>query len=149
MEFMGISVGILALICALVLLFGARVARKILGFSFTVLILGSIGLAVVTWVPNPHAVLTQTSATPNAVSSAQPVMIFPPLPTGFVLEQVENKGELADKITVEGPDKRIFVFSGGTQKAAIESYMQSQYGAPGSPRAECWTKEPGPWCDYR
>ena len=33
MEFMGISVGVLALICALVLLLGVRGTRKILGWS--------------------------------------------------------------------------------------------------------------------
>lgn len=127
MEFMGISVGILALICAPVLLYGSRVVRKILGFSFTVLILGAIGLAVITWVPKPHKVLTPTSAIPNAVSSARPIMIFPPLPTGVALEKVRNRGNLADEITVEGPDKRIFVFAAGTQEAAIESYMRSHY----------------------
>jgi hypothetical protein len=33
MEFMGIAVGILALICALVLLFGQRGARRVLGWG--------------------------------------------------------------------------------------------------------------------
>ena len=85
---------------------------------------------------------TQTAGTMRA----DPVNILPALPSGFVLE---NTPDLADKIRVTGPDKRIFVFSAGTEKAAIESYMQTQYGAPGTARAECWAKEPGPWCDYR
>jgi hypothetical protein len=33
MEFMGISIGVLALTCALVLLFGVQGARKILGWG--------------------------------------------------------------------------------------------------------------------
>jgi hypothetical protein len=42
MEFMGIAVGILALICALVLPFGRRGTRMLLGWSFALLILGSL-----------------------------------------------------------------------------------------------------------
>ena len=78
--------------------------------------------------------------------AAVPVAILPALPSGFVLEKT---GDLAGKIQVTGPDKRIFLFSDGTEQAAIENYMQSVYGAAGSARAECWAKEPGPWCDYR
>jgi hypothetical protein len=46
MEFMGISIGILALICALVLLFGAQGARKILGWVFAILAALAAGAAM-------------------------------------------------------------------------------------------------------
>jgi len=46
MEFMGIAVGILALICALVLLFGRHGTRMLLGWSFGLLIFGSVTIAV-------------------------------------------------------------------------------------------------------
>jgi hypothetical protein len=47
MEFMGIAVGILALICALVLLFGRHGTRKILGWGLIalILVLGAIAVA--------------------------------------------------------------------------------------------------------
>jgi hypothetical protein len=48
-----------------------------------------------------------------------------------------------------GPDKRIFIFAPGTKEGEIKYSLQTQFGAPGSPRQECWIKEPGPWCDYR
>ncbi|WP_139020555.1 hypothetical protein [Bradyrhizobium sp. ORS 285] len=148
MDFMGISVGILALVCALVLLFGARGARKLLGWSFGVLIFCAIGLSAVAWIRSSYEMRTQTAAASisGTASPATPISIIAPLPTGFVLD---NTPDLADKIRVTGPDKRIFVFSVGTEKTAIESFMRSQYGVQGSRRAECWTKEPGPWCDYR
>jgi hypothetical protein len=148
MAFMGISVGVLALVCALVLLFGVRGARKILGRSFGLLIFCAVGVGAVIWIWSSYQMRTPTavSSIPGAASPATPVRIIPPLPTGFVLD---NTPDLADKIRVTGPDKRIFVFSVGTEKAAIEGFMLSQFGAPGSRRAECWTKEPGPWCDYR
>jgi len=47
---MGISVGILALICALVLLFGVRGTRRLLGWSLGLIILGAVGLAAVVWI---------------------------------------------------------------------------------------------------
>ena len=77
---------------------------------------------------------------------ATPLSILPALPSGYELDITPD---LADKIRTTGPDKRIFVFSPGTGEAAIKSYLQTEYGAPGSPRAECWAKEPGPWCKYR
>jgi hypothetical protein len=46
MEFMGIAVGILALICALILLFGRRGTRKLLVWSFGLLILRSVTIGV-------------------------------------------------------------------------------------------------------
>ncbi len=49
MEFMGISVGILALICALVLLFGVRGTRKILSWSLGLVVLAAIGVGVLVW----------------------------------------------------------------------------------------------------
>lgn len=146
MEFMGISVGVLALVCALILLFGAGGTRKILGWSFVLLC--AIGVGAVVWISSLNNRPTQAtgSSIPNTASPATPVTILSPLPTGFVLD---NTPDLADKIRVTGPDKRTFVFSAGTEAAAIEGYMRSQYGAPGSPAAECWTKEPGPWCVHR
>jgi hypothetical protein len=149
MAFMGISVGVLALlVCALVLLFGVRGARKILGWSFGLLIFCAVGVGAVIWIWSSYQMRTPTavSSIPGAASPATPMRIIPPLPTGFVLD---NTPDLADKTRVTGPDKRIFVFYVGTEKAAIEGFMLSQFGAPGSRRAECWTKEPGPWCDYR
>jgi hypothetical protein len=148
MEFMGISVGVLALVCALVLLFGSSGARKILGWGFAFLTLCAIGVGAVAWISSLNEKSTQTTASsiPETVPPAKPVKIIAPLPTGFVLDETPD---LADKIRVTGPDKRIFVFSSGTEEAAIKSYMESQYGAFGSPRSECWFKEPGPWCDHR
>jgi hypothetical protein len=49
MEFMGIAVGILALICALVLLFGRHGTRKILGWSLGLVILGTAGVVAAVW----------------------------------------------------------------------------------------------------
>jgi hypothetical protein len=84
---------------------------------------------------------------PNAaVTRAVPVAILAALPTGFVLDET---ADVANKIQVTGPDHRIFLFAAGTERSAIQSYMQTQYGAPGTPRAACWTKEPGPWCEHR
>jgi hypothetical protein len=144
MEFMGISVGILALVGAFVLLFGVRGTRRILGWGFALLIFCAIGVGAVIWIQSSNEIPTQTTA--SSASPTTPVTIIAPLPDGFVLD---NTPDLADKIRVTGPDKRIFVFSAGTGEAAITSYMQSQYGVLGSPRWNCWFKEPGPWCDYR
>ena len=148
MEFMGVAVGVLALVCTLALLFGVGGARKILGWGFGLLIFCAIGGGAAIGIWSLHQMHTQTavSSIPGTASPATPVTILPPLPAGYVLD---NTPDLADKIRVTGPDKRIFVFSAGTEEAAIESYMLSQYGAPGSRRSECWFKEPGPWCDYR
>jgi hypothetical protein len=46
MEFMGVSIGFLALICALVLLFGRHGTRKLLAWSFGLLILGYVTFAL-------------------------------------------------------------------------------------------------------
>jgi hypothetical protein len=46
---MGIAVGILALICALVLLFGRRGTRKILGWSLSLTVLGAVCAVVAIW----------------------------------------------------------------------------------------------------
>jgi hypothetical protein len=143
-EFMGVSVGVLALICALVLLFGVRGTRRILGWSFGLLLLGAAGVVALVWVwPTLQHGATQAAETADT-PAAIPVRILPALPPGFVLENPP-----ADKIRITGPDKQIFEFSAGTKEAAINSYMEAQYGAPGTARAECWAKEPGPWCDFR
>src|SRR4051794_41007174 len=117
MEFMGISVGVLALVCALILLFGARGARKMLGWSFVLLIFCAIGVGAVVWISslNNRPPQTTASSIPNTASPATPVTILPPLPTGLVLD---NTPDLADKIRVTGPDKRTFVFAAGTETAA-------------------------------
>jgi amino acid transporter len=53
MEFMGIAVGILALICTAVLLFGVRGTRKILGWLVLLAVLGIGGtLGFVAWSDN-------------------------------------------------------------------------------------------------
>ncbi len=49
MEFMGISIGVLALICALILLFGVQGTRKILGWGLGLVILAVVGLGVFIW----------------------------------------------------------------------------------------------------
>jgi hypothetical protein len=49
MEFMGIAVGILALICALVLLFGRSGTRKILGWSLGLTVLGAVFAVAAVW----------------------------------------------------------------------------------------------------
>jgi hypothetical protein len=154
MEFMGIAVGILALICALMLLFGRHGTRKLLGWSLGLIVLGAAGLGAAVWVwpmlPPPF-----NAAAPKLLSDADvglvvrpatPIEILPALPA----LELANKPDLAGNIKVTGPDRRTFVFSAGTEEAAIKSYMQAQYGAPRTAaRAECWVKEPGPWCDYR
>ena len=151
---MGISVGVLALICALVLLFGVHGTRRILGWGLGVLILCAVGVGAFMWAwPNLQR---SVDATPQfdpskpysggPIATATPLEIMPALPSGFELDKTPD---LTDKIIVTGPDKRIFVFAAGTGEGAIKYYMQTQFGAPGSPRAECWVKEPGPWCDYR
>jgi hypothetical protein len=146
LEFMGISVGVLALICALILLFGVRGTRRILGWTFGLIVLSAVGVIAVVWVRpmfQQHGAKTAGLFDDLIPKTAIPVQILPPLPSGY------EPADLADKIQVEGPDKRIFVFSDGTEQAAIENYMQTVYGAAGSPRGDCWSKEPGPWCDYR
>jgi hypothetical protein len=140
MEFMGISVGILALICALVLLFGPQGTRKILGWSFGLLLVGAITVGAAVWVWSTYQHGTAQTAT---TAMAAPLAIMPPPPPGVA---VRNK---SGEILVKGPDNRSFAFSGGTEQSAIENYMKAQYGAPGTPRSDCWFKEPGPWCEYR
>ena len=49
MEFMGISVGILALICTAMLLFGVRGTRKILGWTLGLILVGAVGVGAVFW----------------------------------------------------------------------------------------------------
>jgi hypothetical protein len=49
MEFMGISVGILALICAFVLLFGRQGTRKLLGWSLGLIMLGAACVVAAVW----------------------------------------------------------------------------------------------------
>jgi hypothetical protein len=65
MEFMGVSVSILALICALVLLFGQRGARRLLGWG-TVTIIVSVaifyaGVAFYAWAEKPFMDLIPTN----------------------------------------------------------------------------------------
>ena len=149
MEFMGISVGVLALVCTAMLVFGARGARKLLGWTFGLLLFGSVGTIVVlcAWPTAQHSTQTPASITfDDLIPKAKPVAILPALPSGFVLDKT---ADVTDKIQVMGPDKRIFLFAAGTERIAIENYMATQYGEPGTPRAQCWSKEPGPWCDYR
>jgi hypothetical protein len=137
MEFMGISVGILALICTLVLLFGVQSTRKILGWGFGLLVLGGLALGAIAWAwlayQNDAGQMTKTMiATPLGVLTAPP-------PTN----------SYPNEILVEGPDKRIFRFAAGTEADAIRSYLKAQYGGPGTPRGDCWINEPGPWCEHR
>jgi hypothetical protein len=152
---MGISIGVLALICALILLFGVRGTRKILGWGLVLVILGAAGVGAFMWAwpklqhsaaaePPPFDPSKPYSGGP--IATATPLHIMPALPSGFELNITPD---LADKVIVTAPDKRIFVFAAGTKEAQIKYYMQTQFGAPGSPRAECWAKEPGPWCAYR
>jgi hypothetical protein len=148
MEFMGISVGILALVATCVLLFGRGGTIKLLAGVAVLAVLGIGGtLGLVIW-QEQQAKQTAGKAGEDRlpVVTATAIAILPALPSGFVLDKA---GDVAAKIQVTGPDGRIFLFSDGTEKAAMESYMQRQYGAPGTPRAQCWAKEPGPWCDYR
>jgi hypothetical protein len=140
MEFMGISVGILALICALVLLFGRQSTRKILGWGFGVLIFGGLCLGVVAWAlssyqqHNAGETTKATMATPLGILSAPPT---------------DGAKSYPNEILVEGPDHRTFRFAAGTETSAIESYFKAQYGGPGTPRGDCWSKEPGPRCQHR
>lgn len=139
MEFMGISVGVLALICALVLLFGAQGTRKILGWGVGLLIFGGLGLGaiVLAWSTYQH-----DAGQINKTTTASPLGVLPAPPSA-------GAKNYPDEILVEGPDHRTFRFTAGTEKSAIENYLKAQYGGPGTPRGDCWTKEPGPWCEYR
>jgi hypothetical protein len=89
MEFMGISVGILALICALVLLFGRQSTRKILGWGFGVLIFGGLCLGVVAWAlssyqqHNAGETTKATMATPLGILSAPPTDGAKSIPTKY------------------------------------------------------------------
>jgi hypothetical protein len=87
MEFMGISIGILALICALVLLFGKQGARKILGWGFGLLIFGAVivGAAAWAWSTYQHGVQTA------AATMATPLSILPAPPPGFVVDNKPGK----------------------------------------------------------
>jgi hypothetical protein len=155
MEFMGISVGILALICALILLFGVHGTRRILGLGLGVLLLcaAGVGAFMSAWPKLQHSAAAEPPPfdpskpySGGSIATATPLTILPPLPSGFELDITPD---LADKVRVTGPDKRIFIFAAGTKEGEINYYLQTQFGAPGSPRAECWIKEPGPWCSYR
>ena len=138
MEFMAFSVGVLALVCALVLLFGAQGARRVLAWSGGIVATAAAAtVGVVSWINY------QPNSTTRAPVIATPLEIFPEPPGGS--SDLSRPG----KITVSGPDKRVFVFEAGTDSAGIREYMLLQYGHPGSPRALCWSKEPGPWCAYR
>lgn len=143
MQFMGISVGILALIVALVLLFGFRGARLIVVTVIASAVAVAIAAFIFTRLPMPSRDQKQSAQEDNdAAALVTPLQI---LSAG----SPDSTPELSDKIRVRGPDKRIFVFLSGTAESSINSYMQSQYGAPGTARAECWSKSPGPWCAYR
>jgi len=71
MEFMGIAVGILALICALVLLFGRHGTRRLLGWGIGILIFGWIVVALVAWANAPPK-QTSWADFPVAQPAAQP-----------------------------------------------------------------------------
>src|SRR5260370_39226736 len=92
MEFMGISVGILALICTAVLLFGVRGTRKILGWTLGLILVGAVGGGAVVWAwPRLHATQSAAAVTfddliPKTKATATPVALLPALPTGFALD---------------------------------------------------------------
>jgi hypothetical protein len=79
MHFMGIAIGILALICAVVLLFGVQGTRKILGWLFLVAILGTgATVGFIVWQDQRSR---QTAAQPNSSEQfprAQPQLPSPP-----------------------------------------------------------------------
>lgn len=54
LSFAGFSVGVLALICTLVLLFGRGGARKILGWTFGLVIIGTIVTVGIMWANEPR-----------------------------------------------------------------------------------------------
>jgi len=58
-------------------------------------------------------------------------------------------GTYPNEILVKGPDQKTFRFVAGTEATAIRNYLKAQYGGPGTPRGDCWIKEPGPWCEHR
>jgi hypothetical protein len=104
MEFMGISVGILALICALILLFGVHDARRILGLGLGVLLLRAAGVGAFIWAwpklqhsaaaePPPFDPSKPYSG--GTIATATPLEILPALPSGFELNITPD---LADKI---------------------------------------------------
>ncbi len=136
MEFMAISIGVLALVCALVILFGASGARRVLAWAVGLFSIVLSGAALKSWLDVPREPSLATAI-------AEPVEVLPPLPSGFKLDSRPGK------IAVSGPDGRTFVFNAPADRSAIERYMHTQFGAPGSAKSACWAKEPGPWCGYR
>jgi hypothetical protein len=97
MEFMGISVGILALICALVLLFGRHGTRKLLVSILGLLILGYVGWITIEFLqkaPNPAARPPQ----PAPAAGGQLPLEAPPAP---LEEQRRRVGQIYQ--TPQGP----------------------------------------------
>jgi hypothetical protein len=84
LSFMGFSIGILALICVLILLFGLRGARKFVGWTFGLLTFGTIVAYGFIW-------LDWKTQQPAWMSA--PVVQQQPqgLPPGFVLDQQPQK----------------------------------------------------------
>lgn len=136
---MGISVGLLALICALVLLYGRQGARKMLARGFGLLIFGGLGLVAIAWAWSNYQ---RDGAPVNNAAIAAPLGILPAPPA-------DGAKSYPNEILVKGPDNRTFRFAAGTDNSSIENYLKAQYGGPGTPRGDCWVKEPGPWCEHR
>jgi hypothetical protein len=85
LEFMGTSIGILALICTLVLLFGRSGTRKLIGWTIGLLILGWVTIAVWAWAnaPKPITDANYPRAAPRAcegIGCATPAPIIAPPP---------------------------------------------------------------------
>jgi hypothetical protein len=74
MEFMGVSIGFLALICALVLLFGRHGTRRLLGWTFGLLGAGIVVAIVWHWANEPRQprLLTDAEVGITAPAAAAP-----------------------------------------------------------------------------
>jgi 4-amino-4-deoxy-L-arabinose transferase-like glycosyltransferase len=149
MEFMGIAVGILALLCALVLLFGRQGARKVLGWSFGLLILGWVTIAVWAWANAPKPITDADiarwrNATAGTVGPApqhwQDAPIIAPAPSpqpGPTLNIGGHKVQVDSSFLQLSPDQ---------QKATIDEISRSLPSAQPAPNnAATAQRYPGSW----
>ena len=98
------------------LLFGRRATLWILGVLTALVVMAGVGM------------LSRIAQDVTAQKVAAPIAILPP--------GTSDDGVAPGSIEVEMPDKRIFVFSAGTDKAAVLDYVRKEYRKTGSLKAD-------------